>query len=91
MGAPAMDSGVGSVQLYMKVGSGGSLTKDSHTTSWKDKGYTDILGFSIGASAGFDFKSGQSASGHAGISDISVSRDVVASSVLLFMGCAKEK
>jgi len=91
MGSPAMDSGVGSVQLYMKVGSGGSLTKDSHTTSWKDKGYTDILNFSINAHAGFDFKQGQSASGSAGISDISVARDVMASSVLLFMGTAKEK
>jgi hypothetical protein len=91
MGAPAMDHGVGSVQLYMKVGSAGSLTKESHTVSWKDKGYTDILNFTIGAHASFDFRSGQSAAGHAGISDITISRDVMSSSVLLFMGCAKEK
>jgi hypothetical protein len=86
-----MDTGVGSVQLYLKIGSAGSLTKDSHTTSWKDKGYTDILAFSISTNASFDFRSGQSAAGHAGISDISITRDVMASSVLLFMGCAKEK
>jgi type VI protein secretion system component Hcp len=86
-----MDTGVGSVQLYMKVGSGGSLTKESHTTSWKDKGYTDIQAFSLGSSASWNFASGQSAGGSANISDITVSRAVMASTVLLFMGCAKEK
>ncbi len=91
MPAPSMDTGVGSVQLYMKVGSGGSLTKESHTTSWKDKGYTDIQGFSLGANASWNFSSGQSAGGAASISDLSVSRNVMSSTVLLFMGCAKEK
>jgi hypothetical protein len=86
-----MDTGVGSVQLYMKVGSAGSLTKESHTTSWKDKGYTDIQAFSLSSSASFSFSQGQSAAGNAMISDISVSRDVMASTVLLFMGSAKEK
>ena len=91
MPAPSMDTGVGSVQLYMKVGGGGSLTKESHTTSWKDKGYTDIQSFSLGANASWNFASGQSAGGSASISDISVQRSVMASTVLLFMGCAKEK
>ena len=91
MAAPAMDTGVGSVQLYMKVGSGGSLTKESHTTSWKDKGYTDIQSFALGANASWNFASGQSAGGSASIGDISVARAVMASTVLLFMGCAKEK
>jgi|SRR5579862_8112477 len=91
MAAPAMDTGVGSVHLYMKVGSAGSLTKESHATAWKDKGYCDIHSFSLGTSASWNFSSGQSAGGQANISDIVVSRTVMASSVLIFMGCAKEK
>ena len=86
MAAPT--TGLGSLKLYIKLG---KLEGESSREGWKSKGFSDIMAFSIGASASWSFDSGKSASGGSHISDLTITRPVVGGTPQLLIGCLKEK
>jgi type VI secretion system secreted protein Hcp len=85
---PVGATGAGSVRLFIKIN---GLEGESSLKPWKDKNYSDIDSFSLGASASWEFGRGKSASGGTSFSGVAIQRSVVGSSPLLFIGCLKEK
>jgi hypothetical protein len=81
-------TGGGSVRLYGKFG---KLEGESSQSAWKEKGFSDISSFAIGASASWSFDSGKSAAGGTNFSGVMVSLPLVGSAPQLLIGCLKEK
>jgi hypothetical protein len=81
-------TGGGSVRLYGKFG---GLAGESSQSAWREKGFSDILSFSIGGSASWSFEGSKSVAGGASFGGLSVSLPMIGTAPQLLIGCLKEK